>query len=109
MLNETIARLDRDAAQMGIEVRVTGENKREFNIHDHRLIRYQPGGKGVIRVQAVVDGELDCETVVSIERMRDLLSVGRHRVTFVEPAGILTRSVKEPDAAGTRDEEKEQT
>lgn len=109
MLNETIARLDRDAAQLGVEVRSTGENKREFNIHDHRLICYQPGGKGVIKVQAYVDGELDCETVVSIERMRGLLAVGRHRVTFAQPPGILTRSVKEPDAAGTRDEEKEQT
>ena len=109
MLNDTIARLDRDAVRMGIQVRSTGENKREFNIHDHRLICYQPGGKGVLRVQAYVDGELDCETVVSIERMRGLLAVGRRGVTFPNAAGILTRSVK-PGRTGTPEpNEKEQT
>ena len=108
MLNDTIARLDRDAAGLGIELRQTGENTREFNIHSHRLLRYRPGGKGVILVQAYVDGELDCETVVSIERMRALLAVGHRGVTSGAPGGILTRSVK-PGRTGTPEQtEKEQ-
>jgi hypothetical protein len=107
VLNDTIARLDQDAVRLGIELRQTGENTREFNIHSHRLLRYRPGGKGVILVQAYVDGELDCETVVSIERMRALLAVGHRGVTFDAAAGILTRSVK-PGRTGTPEQRKEQ-
>lgn len=108
MLNETIASLDRDAARLGIELRHTGENKREFNIHAHRLIRYQPGGKGVLRVQAIVDGDLDCETVVSIERVRALLVVGRRGVTSAHRPGILARSAK-PGRTGTPEQTGEGT
>jgi hypothetical protein len=104
VLNETIARLDRDAAALGVELRQTGENKREFNIHSHRLISYQPGGAGVLKVQAFVDGGLEAEVFASIERVQALLVVGRRHVTSATPPGILTRSVKEPDRAGTPDE-----
>jgi hypothetical protein len=100
VLNETIARLDRDAATLGVELRQTGENKREFNIHEHRLICYQPGGKGVLKVQAFVDEEMEAEVFVGIDRMRDLLLVGRRHVTSAQPPGILTRSVK-PGRTGT--------
>jgi hypothetical protein len=97
-LNETIARLDRDAQALGVELRQRGENVREFNIHPHRLIQYSPGGKGVILVRAFVDDQFECEVVASIERVRELLAVGRRSVTFVHGSGILARSAK--DAAG---------
>jgi hypothetical protein len=75
-MNETIARLDRDAVWIGVTLTHLGDNARRFYIHPGRYLDYRPGGKGVLRVRAYVDGQLEAETVVSIERMRALLHVG---------------------------------
>lgn len=78
--NPTIARLDRLAKKLGVvSYRERGGNVREFTLPSGRLLKFQPGGKGVIRVRALVwveqPGEwtLDSECVVSLERAERLL------------------------------------
>lgn len=74
--NPTIARLDRLALALGLEVRKTGTNSRSIDLGT-RLIAFKPGGKGVIRVESSVLSEsgatLDAESVVSLERMERIL------------------------------------
>ena len=42
-VNETIARLDRDAKRMGTPVERTGLDSRQFYVNPHRLLTYKPG------------------------------------------------------------------
>lgn len=72
-INPTIARLDRDARRMGIDLKERGVNRREFSYGD-RLLTYKPGGKGVVRIEAVVDGRLDSTVVCGPERVRAIWS-----------------------------------
>jgi hypothetical protein len=74
--NEVVASLDRTAARLGIDLIERGVNAREFAALG-RLIRYRPGGKGVIRVEAFepsVDGwKLDAVAHRTLEGMEKLL------------------------------------
>lgn len=70
--NETVARLDREAARLGLDLVRRGRNCREFGLPGGRTIRYLSRGKGTLRVCAYVDGELDAETVCAPERIERL-------------------------------------
>jgi hypothetical protein len=70
--NATIERLDRAAAKIGFHVQVNKNNNRQFRLSEQRVIRYRPGGKGVVRAEVYVDGQLDVISVCQPERMERL-------------------------------------
>lgn len=54
-MNETIARLDRFAHRLGYPLTERGVNGRELTVPDgSRILKYKPGGKGIVRVEALV-------------------------------------------------------
>lgn len=66
--NPTIQRLDRRAGQVGLALEKPSPNVRRFAIGE-RVLTYRPGGKGVVRVEAV-GGELcDSEVTAATERI----------------------------------------
>ena len=71
--NETIARLDRVAKRLGLNLDRRGHNGREFDLDETRVIRYLPCGKGSLRVCSYLVGELDAETVCGPERIETLM------------------------------------
>jgi hypothetical protein len=70
-MNETIARLDRAARRLGLELRETGVNRREFEAFG-RTFRYRPGGKGIVAVETLINGKPDATVHKNIERMEEL-------------------------------------
>lgn len=77
-INPTIARLDRAAARLGLSMREPGVNRREITLSgaEGRLLRYRPGGKGVVKVESVlpaIDGwKLDAVAYRTVEQMEEL-------------------------------------
>jgi hypothetical protein len=71
--NPTIARLDRKAAQLGLVVRETGKATREFDGFN-RTFHYRPGGLGIVRVTAYVDGKPDTIAHRTVSQMEDLFA-----------------------------------
>lgn len=76
--NETIRRLDRRAALIGVDLKETGANKREFSMGERR-VQYKVGGKGVVRVRVLVfkpvlGWQCDAEDVVNTERIEMLFA-----------------------------------
>lgn len=79
--NETTLRLDRLAARLRVvSYRKCGVNSREFTLPSGRVIKFKPGGKGVLRVTALDWSEMsqqwvaDAECVTSKERLERILA-----------------------------------
>lgn len=54
-INEVIARLDRHARSVGLPLTERGVNVREFTLPDgSRILKYRPGGLGVVKVESLV-------------------------------------------------------
>lgn len=72
-LNPTIERLDRKAALLGLVVRETGKTTREFDGFG-RTFHYRPGGLGIVRVTAYLDGRPDTIAHRTVDQMEDLFA-----------------------------------
>lgn len=71
--NPTIAALDRAAQRIGINLVRVGENKREFIYRPtNRTMRYQPGGKGIVRVESYLGDILMATATRTVEAMEQL-------------------------------------
>lgn len=73
-INPTIARLDRVALKMGIDLKERGVNAREFSLPaifdgDTHILKYKPGGAGVVRIESYVNGRLDATSVSGPDRI----------------------------------------
>jgi hypothetical protein len=55
-INEDIARLDRFARRVGLDLTERGVNVRVIDLGT-RLLKYKPGGKGVVKVEASILSE----------------------------------------------------
>lgn len=52
-INETIARLDRSARKLGLELAESAVNRRGFEFRPTgRWMEFKPGGKGIVEVSA---------------------------------------------------------
>jgi hypothetical protein len=52
-INETIARLDREARKLGLDLVERGVNRRGFEYQPtSRWMEFRPGGKGIVEVTA---------------------------------------------------------
>lgn len=71
--NPTIARLDRAAAQIGLDLRESAVNRREFEGFG-RVFSYKPGGKGIVRVESRIDGQLAAVVHRDLPGMLDLFA-----------------------------------
>lgn len=69
--NSTVARLDRSAARAGLPLKERSINGREFRAFG-REFSYRPGGLGLVRVCAFVDGKLDTIAHRTVSQMEAL-------------------------------------
>lgn len=72
-MNERIARLERVAAGLGVSLSRPTKSSREFDLSPHRTIRFQPQGKGTMRIEARHSGVLEAEQVARDDRVSELL------------------------------------
>lgn len=71
--NPTIASLDRAAMRIGVDLKRIGKNGREFFYKPSgRVIRYRPGGKGIVRCESYLNGVLMATATRTPEGMESL-------------------------------------
>jgi hypothetical protein len=70
--NPSLARLERYAQKIGLELIVRNASTRAFDCGD-RHIRFRPGGKGVMFVQSFVGMKLDSQAYASEDRVKGLM------------------------------------
>lgn len=71
-MDSNISRLDARAAALGLKLRSSGQT-REFDAPRlGRVFRYRPAGKGTVRVEAFVAGQLDAFQVCQPDRVEHL-------------------------------------
>jgi hypothetical protein len=72
-MNERIARLERVAARLGVPLTTPTKNSREFSLTPFRTVRFQPQGKGTMRIEARHSGVLEAQDVARDDRVSELL------------------------------------
>jgi hypothetical protein len=76
-INETIARLDRFARRVGLDLAELAVNRRGFEFGPtRRWLEYKPGGKGIVQVTAYVrrGGPVEAVQYKDAEQMERLLA-----------------------------------
>lgn len=72
-MNERIARVERAATTLGVELTSPTKTSREFNLNAHRTIRFKCQGKGTMLIEARHCGVLEASNVMRDEKVIGLL------------------------------------
>lgn len=72
-MNERLARVERAATTLGVELTSPTKNSREFNLTPFRTIRFKCQGKGTMQIEARHSGVLETSAVMRDEKVIGLL------------------------------------